>query len=96
MDGKENSRERTQRTQREFGLIIAVISQDDRRSISPSPLRSLRSFAAIHFERGAWRTMATAVLGGVTRATLRAFPACMEPRAQLDSRRYRQLLTANC
>jgi hypothetical protein len=78
MDRKENSRKSTQS---KFGLSIAVISQDDRRSISPSPLRSLRSFAAIHFERGAWRTMATAVLGGVTRATLGAFPAFRINRA---------------
>jgi hypothetical protein len=80
MDRKENSRKRTQSAQRKFGLSIAVIRRHDRPSISPSPLRSLRSFAAIHFERGARRTMATAVLGGVTRAALGAFPACMEPR----------------
>jgi hypothetical protein len=77
MDRKENSRKRTQSAQRKFGLSIAVIRRHDRRSISSVPLCS---FAAIHFERGAWRTMATAVLGGVTRAALGAFPACMEPR----------------
>jgi hypothetical protein len=70
MDRKENSRKRTQSTQRKFGLSIAVLSQDGgwipRRTNSLFySLRSLRSFAVIHFERGAWRTMATAVLGGV-------------------------------
>ena len=33
-----------------------------------------------HFGRGAWRTMATAVRAGVTRAALGAFPGCVEPR----------------
>ncbi len=84
MDRKENSRKRTQSAQTKFGLSIAVIRRHDRRSISPSPLRS---FAAIHFERGAWRTMATAALGGVTRTALVAFPGCVEPRTQRDSRR---------
>jgi hypothetical protein len=93
MGGKENSRERTQRTQRKFGLVIAVISQDGRwiprlsKSLFSS-LRSLRSFAAIHFERGARQPMATAAYGGVTRATLGAFPGSVKPRAQRDSRRY--------
>src|SRR6266446_2174097 len=70
MDRKENSRKRTQSTQRKFGLSIAIFSQDGgwipRRSNSLFYyLRSLRSFAVIHFERGAWRTRATAVLGGI-------------------------------
>ena len=92
MDRKENSRKRTQSTQRKFGLVIAVICQDGRwnpRRSKPlfSALRSLRSFVAIHFERGARQPMASAAYGGLTRAALGAFPACIEPGTQRDSRR---------
>jgi hypothetical protein len=89
MDRKENSRKRTQSAQRKFGLLIAFISQDGRWNPrrSKSLFSSLRSFAPTHFEREAWRTMATAVRGGVTRAALGAFPGCVEPRAPRDSRR---------
>jgi hypothetical protein len=62
MDRRENSRKRTQSTQRKFGLSIAVIRRPDRRSISPA---ALRSFAAIHFERDARQPMAAAAYDGV-------------------------------
>src|SRR5258708_40116406 len=58
MEKKEKCSKRTQSTQRKFRLVIAVICQDGRwnpRLSKPlfSALRSLRSFAAIHFERAA-------------------------------------------
>src|SRR5258708_19321649 len=86
MDRKENSRKRRQSAQRKFRLSIVVIRQGGRwvSQHSDPPfysLRSLCSFAAIHFECVAWRMMATAVLGGVTPAALGAFPACTVPRA---------------
>jgi hypothetical protein len=98
MDRKENSRKRTQSTQRKFGLSIVVIRQGGRWVSQHSnplfySLRSLCSFVAIHFERVAWRMMATAILGGVAPAALGAFPACREPRAQQDSRLYQSPIT---
>src|SRR5258707_3577166 len=102
MDRKENSRKRTKSTHITFQLVNAVIWQDGRwnpRLSKPlfSALRSLRSFAAIHFERAARQPPSPGYCEPQWRLRFVVAPCRKPPEelsglstrgAQRDSRRY--------
>src|SRR5258708_12480849 len=102
MGGKESSGKRRESRERKFRLVIAVICKDGRwnpRLSKPllSALRSLRSFAAIHFERAARQPPSPGYCEPQWRLRFVVAPCRKPPEelsglstrgAQRDSRRY--------